>query len=117
MSIPDSERCTAKVADFTGFHWKRCANRAKYGAHCGVHCPEKQAERQKRRPTKFDRDMLAASTRRDARVEYDAALDEVLREARALARRTEWGRAADLHRALERFDNLTKEKDDAPEDG
>ena len=37
--------CSAKTRDSVGFLTFLCGNQAKYGEYCGVHSPERQAER------------------------------------------------------------------------
>ena len=91
--------CIKKVVDSTGYHFYPCANVAKYGDYCGVHSPEKRAERAaKRGPSKWERECAM-------RKEYREALDAVLREARVAAAIMQLGR---LHDALAAFDEVTQ---------
>lgn len=57
----------------------QCPNPAKYDQFCGIHSPEKQAEREKKRgPTKWERECAERKRRQ-------TLLDAVLKEARFAA--------------------------------
>lgn len=100
-----SPRCQESVPDVSGFHRFQCTNRAKYGPFCGIHSPEKKAERAaKRPPTDFERRLARAQREADER----DALEEVLLYARRLL--NEEGRFPhhDLREAIKKCDSITQ---------
>ncbi len=104
----NQERCIECVYSpgaFTGF---RCSNRAKYGAYCGVHSPEKQAERAvKRGPTQWERECAI----RDARA---ALLDAVLEAARGMVANRSPGDSIASSTARDRLDAALNAYDAGP---
>lgn len=93
-----NKTCADSVWDAGGWHRYPCPNRARYGDYCGLHSPEKKAARRvKRGPTKYERECAM-------RDEYRAALDAVLREARAIVAT----RRGPLYEALRVFDEVTQ---------
>ncbi len=87
-------RCVSTIRGIGGFRSFPCGNRARYGKYCGVHSPEKQAERAKARgPTQLDVEYAARATERDrvrdieARLAvYDEAFVNIPDPAAAVAR-------------------------------
>lgn len=67
------DRCIAKISDYTGFHFHRCKNRAKFGNYCGLHAPEKRKERRANNPSKSMREF-----------EYHVALDSLINEVKKI---------------------------------
>ena len=61
-----SALCIHRVPDHTGFHTYACNNPTKHGEYCGVHSPERQAERKKKRgPTQYDRERARSKATQD----------------------------------------------------
>ncbi len=74
-------KCKASVPGFGGWRLVQCENNAKYGDYCGVHSPEKQAERAKARgPTRYERDCASRKRERE-RVKGLEALNDALVQA------------------------------------
>jgi hypothetical protein len=92
-----------------------CPHPAKYGEYCGIHSPEKKAERAARRgPTRYERDCTARQNREDRKALVNAALDKVLQYARlvtedsGLMDRTICG---SLKRSIKELDAITSRGD------
>ncbi len=96
-------KCKASVSGPGGFHTYPCSNLARYGDFCGIHCPEKRAERAaKRGPTQWEKDCAERDQRRR---ELDA-LKALLAEARTVVHRTG---SRYLRMAVEKFDRVEAE--------
>lgn len=106
--------CAAHVWDRASRRNHPCQNKAKYGPYCGVHAPEKVAERRaKRGPTQFERDIRASRERHQHLEGLEAEvkrLREALTEAlpyipnlgnRALAKDVRFGMQDRCRKALE----------------
>lgn len=64
-------RCKKEIWSDWSHH--QCSNTAKYGDHCGVHSPEKQAERRKARgPTQFEREIAGIRKAEERRNDQEA---------------------------------------------
>jgi hypothetical protein len=107
----DPNFCMASVPDSIGWRSSQCSNARKYGDLCGIHSPEKQAERAKKRgPTRFERECAA----RRKRATRERALEGVLIAARKTVeperipelRDENWRR---LREAVEHYDKVTDE--------
>lgn len=90
------KKCIAAAWSGHGYGMVSCKNPAKYGKHCGVHSPERQAERAaKRGPTQFERDLAIAKDRRQK-------LDALLAAARRVC--YHGGATEDLIEALKAYE-------------
>ena len=59
----DPTKCVKLL--WRNWHSTQCTNRRKFGDFCGVHSPEKKAERAKARgPTQYERDVARRKERR-----------------------------------------------------
>ncbi len=68
-------KCEKSVSDSGGWHSHPCGRPAKYGDYCGVHSPERRAERAKQRgPTQFERDCAASAKGRKRISDMEAEL-------------------------------------------
>ena len=64
--ITEAKRCGGSFYNAAVSRRHQCQNIAKYGDYCGVHSPERQAERaQKRGPTQFEREATNRKARKD----------------------------------------------------
>lgn len=62
----DKVQCEARVWSYGAFRSSPCGNTAKYGKFCGVHCPERKAQRRKDQgPTRFERECAAIKSNRE----------------------------------------------------
>lgn len=73
--------CEGTVNDPGGFYTWPCANKAKYGAYCGIHSPQRIEERRiARGPTQFERNCA----KRDKRAVHLTLLEDIVEAAKDL---------------------------------
>ena len=75
----EKKTCVEEI--WNGALWSRfrCTNNAKYGDYCGIHSPEKQEERRKKRgPTQWELDMAAKKAERERITRLESSHAELL---------------------------------------
>ena len=95
--------CTATVYPNGWIRGYQCTNAAKYGDHCGIHSPEKQAERREARgPTRFERELASIKAQGAKRRELEESNSRRLDILRNIV--SVWGPPANMtRRQTERF--------------
>jgi hypothetical protein len=105
LGFHTKKKCVERVHNDYGVGHHPCHNTAKFGEYCGVHDPEKRAERAaKRGPTQFERRWKAQKERQRR---FDAVIDAA-RDILNPMRSTE-GAETNLREALRLYDEAENE--------